>query len=178
MAVIETQRHDQITPSDTRLTLSSIMGPQDTNLMGTVHGGVILKLIDSVAGVVAARHSRGPAVTASMDETAFLVAVRVGDVVHVDAQITWAGRTSMEVAVTVTADRWDESVPETTVATAHLVMVAVEDDGSPRTVPPVVPLDPEDLRAYREAEIRRTHRLSLRAALREPQGSRKDDHAA
>ncbi|WP_244295529.1 acyl-CoA thioesterase [Micromonospora orduensis] len=54
--------------------------------MGTVHGGRILNLIDSLAGVVAARHSDGPAVTATIDETAFLRAVRVGDVVHVDAR--------------------------------------------------------------------------------------------
>ncbi|MBB6033631.1 acyl-CoA thioesterase [Phytomonospora endophytica] len=154
-------------PSASRVTMSSIMGPQDTNLMGTVHGGVVLKLIDSVAGVVAARHSEGPAVTASMDETAFLVAVRVGDVVHVDAQITWTGRTSMEVAVKVTADRWDESVPATVVATAHLVMVAVDEAGNPRPVPPLVITSDADVRRSREAEIRRTHRLALRAALRE-----------
>lgn len=162
------------TPSDTRLTLSSIMSPQDTNLMGTVHGGVILKLIDSVAGVVAARHSRGPAVTASMDETVFLAPVRVGDVAHVDARITWAGRTSMEVAVSVTADRWNETVPATTVATAHLVMVAVDDTGNPRPVPPLVPRTDDDRRAWQEAEIRRTHRLALRASL----AAKRDGHAA
>lgn len=157
---------DSRPPSASRITVSSIMGPADTNLMGTVHGGVILKLIDSAAGVVAARHSDGPAVTASMDETAFLVAVRVGDVVHVDAGITWAGRTSMEVAVKVTADRWDESVPATTVATAQLVMVAVDDQGRPRPVAPLLLETAADLRRAREAEIRRTHRLDLRAALR------------
>lgn len=161
-------------PSDTRLTLSSIMSPQDTNLMGTVHGGVILKLIDSVAGVVAARHSQGPAVTASMDETVFLAPVRVGDVAHVDARITWAGRTSMEVAVTVTADRWNETVPATTVATAHLVMVAVDDAGHPRPVPPLLPRTEFDRSAWHEAEIRRTHRLALRASL----AAKRDGHAA
>lgn len=155
------------TPTASRITMSSIMTPHDTNLLGTVHGGVILKLIDSVAGVVAARHSQGPAVTASMDETAFLVAVRVGDVVHVDAQITWTGRSSMEVAVRVTADRWDDSVPPTTVATAHLVMVAVDEAGRPRPVPPLDLTSPGDERRHREAEIRRTHRLALREALKE-----------
>lgn len=153
------------TPADSALTVSSIMSQHDTNLMGTVHGGVVLKLIDSAAGVVAARHSGGFAVTVSMDEVVFLVAVRVGDVVHVDARITWAGRTSMEVAVKVTADRWNESVPATTVATAHLVMVAVDDEGRPRPVPELRPVTDEDRRAYRRAEIRRRHRLALRAAL-------------
>jgi acyl-CoA hydrolase len=152
-------------PSASELTLSQIMDQHHTNLMGTVHGGRILNLIDSVAGVVAARHSDGPAVTAAMDETLFLQAVRVGDVVHVQARITWAGRSSMEVAVRVTADRWDRAVPPTVVATSHLVMVAVDDNGAPRPVPPLLPETDEDRRAFEQAEIRRSHRLTLRSAL-------------
>jgi len=147
------------------LTLSQIMDQHHTNLMGTVHGGRILNLIDSVAGVVAARHSDGPAVTAAIDETAFLQAVRVGDVLHVHARITWAGRSSMEVAVTVTADRWDRAVPPTTVATAHLVMVAIDEDGHPRPIPSLRPESDEDRRQYDQAQIRREHRLALRKAL-------------
>ncbi|GLY08436.1 MULTISPECIES: acyl-CoA thioesterase [Actinoplanes] len=156
-------------PSASQLTLSQIMDQHHTNLLGTVHGGRILNLIDSVAGVVAARHSDGPAVTAAMDETVFLQAVRVGDVVHVDARVTWAGRSSMEVAVRVTADRWDRAVPPTTVATSHLVMVAVDDAGRPRAVPALLPETEEDHRAIRQAEIRREHRLALRKALTDDQ---------
>jgi acyl-CoA hydrolase len=154
-------------PAASQLTLSQIMDQHHTNLMGTVHGGRILNLIDSVAGVVAARHSDGPAVTAAMDETAFLQAVRVGDVVHVGARITWAGRSSMEVAVTVTADRWERAVPATLVATSHLVMVAIDDDGKPRPVPPLLPQNDGEQRDFRHAEIRRKHRLALREALAE-----------
>ncbi len=65
-----------------RTTLSHIMSGNDTNLLGTVHGGVIMKLVDDAAGAVAGRHSGGPAVTASMDEMVFLEPVRVGDLVH------------------------------------------------------------------------------------------------
>lgn len=68
--------------SAARITLSHIMTGSDTNLLGTVHGGVIMKLVDDAAGAVAGRHSEGPAVTASMDEMAFLEPVRVGDLVH------------------------------------------------------------------------------------------------
>jgi acyl-CoA hydrolase len=168
MSVIDTIHPDAgpgRTPAASRLTLSQIMSPHDTNLMGTVHGGEVLKLIDSAAGVVAARHSDGPAVTAAIDEMAFLVAVRVGDVLHIDARITWAGRSSMEVAVKISADRWDRTVPPTTVATAHLVMVAVDESGNPRPVPPVIPETTDDHRHFREAQIRREHRLALRRAL-------------
>ena len=87
------------------------MTGNDTNLLGTVHGGVIMKLVDDAAGAVAGRHSGGPAVTASMDEMVFLEPVRVGDLVHVKAQVNWTGRSSMEVGVRVLAERWNESTP-------------------------------------------------------------------
>jgi acyl-CoA hydrolase len=152
--------------SAARSTLSRIMTVLDTNLLGTVHGGVVMKLVDDVAGVVAQRHSGGPAVTASMDEMAFLEPIRVGDLVHAEAQVNWTGTTSMEVGVRVLAEPWNEAgVPPVRVATAYLVFVAVDDDGSPRAVPPVLPETDEDHRRVGEAEIRRTHRLARREAI-------------
>ncbi|GAA1532468.1 acyl-CoA thioesterase [Kribbella lupini] len=151
--------------SAARLSLSHITAQNETNLLGTVHGGVIMTLVDSVAGVVAARHSGGPAVTASMDEMQFLVPVRVGDVVHFTAQVNWTGRSSMEIGVRITADRWDSVGPQMHVATAYLVFVAVDADGQPRTVPQVEPENDEDRRRMREAEIRRSHRLARRKAI-------------
>jgi acyl-CoA hydrolase len=138
----------------------------DTNLLGTVHGGVVMKLVDDVAGVVAQRHSGGAAVTASMDEMAFLEPVRVGDLVHAEGQVNWTGTTSMEVGVRVLAEPWDRAgVEPVRVATAYLVFVAVDDQGRPRAVPPVLPETDEDRRRVGEAEIRRTHRLARRAAI-------------
>ena len=104
-----------------------------------MHGGVIMKLVDDAAGAVAGRHSGGPAVTASMDEMAFLEPVRVGDLVHVKAQVNWTGRSSMEVGVRVLAERWNESTPPQQVGSAYLVFAAVDADGKPRRVPPVIP---------------------------------------
>ncbi|GAA0941504.1 acyl-CoA thioesterase [Kribbella koreensis] len=151
--------------SATRISLSHITAQNETNLLGTVHGGVVMTLVDSVAGVVAARHSGGPAVTASMDEMVFVVPVRVGDVVHLTAQVNWTGRSSMEIGVRVTADRWDAVGPQVHVATAYLVFVAVDENGKPRPVPQVVPETDEDHRRMREAEIRRSHRLARRQAI-------------
>jgi acyl-CoA hydrolase len=157
--------------SAARTSLSRIMSALDTNLLGTVHGGVVMKLVDDVAGAVAQRHSGGPAVTASMDEMAFLEPVRVGDLVHANAQVNWAGRTSMEVGVRVVAEPWDQAgVQPTRVATAYLVFVAVDDDGHPRPVPPVEPETETDRRRFAEAEIRRTHRLARRAAILQSRG--------
>ncbi len=138
----------------------------DTNLLGTVHGGVVMKLVDDVAGVVAQRHSGGAAVTASMDEMDFLSPVRVGDLVHAEAQVNWTGRSSMEVGVRVLAEPWNEAgVEPVRVATSYLVFVAVDGNGRPRPVPPVLPESDEDRRRFAEAEIRRTHRLARREAI-------------
>ncbi|OIJ63796.1 acyl-CoA thioesterase [Streptomyces mangrovisoli] len=153
--------------SASRTTLSHIMTHNDTNLLGTVHGGVIMKLVDDAAGAVAGRHSGGPAVTAFMDEMAFLEPVRVGDLVHVKAQVNWTGRTSMEVGVRVLAERWNESAPATQVGSAYLVFAAVDADGKPRPVPQVLPETDRDRRRNQEAQIRRTHRLSRRRAITE-----------
>src|SRR5699024_1120455 len=95
------------TPTDTRITLSHVMKTGDANLLGTVHGGNIMKMVDDTAGVAANRFAQGPAVTAAMDEMAFHNPVRVGDVLHVSAQVNWAGRTSMEVGVRAQVDRRD-----------------------------------------------------------------------
>jgi acyl-CoA hydrolase len=109
-----------------------------------------MKLVDDAAGAVAGRHSGGPAVTASMD---------------VKAQVNWTGRTSMEVGVRVLAERWNESAPPTQVGSAYLVFAAVDADGKPRRVPPVLPESERDKRRYQEAQIRRTHRLARRRAI-------------
>ncbi|MET7637573.1 acyl-CoA thioesterase [Streptomyces sp. NPDC005438] len=153
--------------SASRTTLSHIMTGNDTNLLGTVHGGVIMKLVDDAAGAVAGRHSEGPAVTASMDEMVFLEPVRIGDLVHVHAQVNWTGRSSMEVGVRVMAERWNESTPASQVGSAYLVFAAVGPDGKPRAVPPVLPESERDHRRYQEAQIRRSHRLARRRAIRE-----------
>ncbi|MFG2830665.1 acyl-CoA thioesterase [Streptomyces sp. NPDC048434] len=153
--------------SVSRITLSHIMTAGDTNLLGTVHGGVIMKLVDDAAGAVAGRHSGGPAVTASMDEMAFLEPIRIGDLVHVRAQVNWTGRSSMEVGVRVLAERWNESTPAQQVGSAYLVFAAVDEQGKPRRVPPVIPETERDKRRYQEAQIRRTHRLARRRAIME-----------
>jgi acyl-CoA hydrolase len=164
--MVMTEKLDGRPASHSRVTLSRIMTAIDVNLYGTVHGGVLMKFVDDVAGASAARHSGGTAVTAAIDEIVFLEPVRVGDLVHAHAQVNWTGSTSMEVGVKVSAERWDTAVDEPlTVATAYLVFVAVDVAGGPRAVPPVLPQTPDDERRFREALIRREHRLARRHAI-------------
>jgi acyl-CoA hydrolase len=161
-----TDKLDGRPTSHSRVTLSRIMSAVDVNLYGTVHGGVLMKFVDDVAGASAARHSGGTAVTAAIDEILFLEPVRVGDLVHAYAQVNWTGTSSMEVGVKLAAERWDVVGSEPiTVATAYLVFVAVDVAGHPRRVAPVLPEGPRDEQRFREALIRREHRLSRRSAI-------------
>jgi acyl-CoA hydrolase len=158
--------------SATRISLSRVMTQLDVNLLGNVHGGVMMKLVDDVAGLVATRHSGGPAVTAFVDEMAFLIPVHVGDLLHTHAQVNWTGNTSMEIGVRVEAERWDqEGAKIAHVASAYLVFVAIDADGKPRPTPPLLTETPEDERRRHEAGIRRTHRLARRAAILASRGA-------
>ena len=165
MTAMDESTPQALAPSASQTVLSRVMTVTDTNLLGSVHGGVVMKLVDDVAGLVANRHSGGPAVTVALDEMAFLVPVRVGDLLQAEARVNWAGRTSMELGVRVFAERWDQIGPRHRVATAYLVFVAVDATGEPRAVPQLVLETDEDGRRFREAEIRRTHRLARRDAI-------------
>lgn len=158
MADSDAQAH---TPSYSRVSLAELMHPTEANLLGNVHGGVIMKLADSTAGAAAQRHSGGPAVTAALDEMAFLEPVHVGDIVRTTAQVNWAGRSSMEVGVRIEAEPWtDASGHPLHVASAYFVFVAIDEQGQPRSVPLLEPQTPDEVRRWREAEIRRAHRLA------------------
>src|SRR5919107_780700 len=130
-------------PSYARVSLAVMTSSKEANLLGNIHGGEIMKLADSTAGAVAQRHSGGPAVTAAMDEMAFLAPVHVGDIVRTMAQVNWAGRTSMEIGVRVESEPWNEAGRQPLhVASAYLVFVAIDPDGRAREVPGLVPSTP------------------------------------
>ncbi len=151
------------TPTYSEVSLATLMHATEANLLGNVHGGEIMKLADSTAGAAARRHAEGPAVTAAMDEMLFLEPVHVGDIVRTSARVNWAGRSSMEVGVRVEAEPWgDVSREPHTVATAYFVFVAIDEHGRSRSVPPLDLLTDVDRRRWREAEIRRAHRLARR----------------
>ena len=153
-------------PSYSRVSLAMMTDSQHANLLGNVHGGEITKLADSTAGAVAHRHSGGPAVTAFMDEMAFLEPVHVGDIVRTLAQVNWVGKTSMEIGVRVEAQPWGSAADEPLhVASGYFVFVAVDEEGLPRPVPALDPQTPEEERRQREAEIRRAHRLARKAEI-------------
>jgi acyl-CoA hydrolase len=154
--------------SFSRVTLARIMDDGDANLHGNVHGGVIMKAVDDAAGACASRHTRGKAVTASMDEMVFLQPVHVGDILTCKAQVNWTGSTSMEVGVRVSTQRWDDADADGHhVASAYLVFVAIDDEERPVAVVPVEPEGEDDRHRWAEAVIRRDSRLARRQAIRD-----------
>ncbi|MBC9735548.1 acyl-CoA thioesterase [Nocardioides marmotae] len=154
---------EPLPPSYARVSLGQVVTVREANLLGNIHGGEIVKLADSAAGVVAQRHSGGQAVTAALDEMTFLEPVHVGDIVRTYAQVNWAGRSSMEIGVRIEAQPWDDpTVTSLHVASAYFVFVAVTPEGGSRPVPPLRPETPDEVRRQREAEIRRAHRLARR----------------
>ncbi len=142
---------------DSSVIIAQVMIPQDANPAGNVHGGVIMKLIDTAAAVAASRHARCNAVTASIDRLDFHHAVYVGNLLFFKASVNMVGRTSMEVGVRVEAeDIITGGVRHT--ASAYLTFVALDEKGKPREVPQLVIETEEEIRRNREARIRREAR--------------------
>jgi acyl-CoA hydrolase len=154
------------TPAQSRVLLSLPMGITDANLQGNVHGGVIMRCVDNAAGLAAVKHCGGRVVTAAMDEMQFLQPVFLGELVTLFAQVNDAGRTSMEVGVRVEAENVFTG-ERRHVSSAYLVFVALDDEGKPRSVPPLEPESEEEARRMEEAKIRRAHRLARKEAILE-----------
>lgn len=140
--------------SESVVVFARTMTQMDANLAGNVHGGVIMKEVDSAAGTAAIRHAGRPCVTAAIDELSFLEPVYVGDILIVTAQVNAVGKTSMEVGVTVEAESLlgDERRHTTS---AYLVMVALDDSGSPTPIRPLLISTPEEERRQAQAAVRR-----------------------
>ena len=145
------------TVGQTKTIVSQLMLPTDANPSGQVHGGAIMKLVDTVGGVVAMRHSRLRAVTARMDEMSFLHPVFVGDLLILKASVNNVGRTSMEVGVRVEAENLRTGVVTHT-ASAYMLYVALDDEGKPTEVPRLVSETEDEVRRKAAAERRKAAR--------------------
>ncbi len=146
---------------DSSVTIAQVMIPQDANPAGNVHGGVIMKLIDTAASVVACRHARSNVVTVSIDRLDFLHPVFIGDLLFFKCSLNVVGRTSMEIGVRVEAENPITGEVRHT-ASAFLTYVALDKDGRPREVPPLILETEDDIRRNHEARSRRETRLAER----------------
>jgi uncharacterized protein (TIGR00369 family) len=145
--------------NESRVVMAQQMNPQDANPAGNVHGGVLMKLIDTAAGAVAIRHSRSNAVTASIDRMDFHNPVFVGDLVTLQASLNFVGRKSMEVGVRVVSENLISGEKRHTVS-AYMTFVALDKNGKPIELPPLILETNDEKRRNREAKARREARLA------------------
>jgi acyl-CoA hydrolase len=149
------------TPRDSRVEMVELVLPNDANTLGNVLGGRVLHWIDLAAAIVAHRHCRSEAVTVSLDQMSFLAPIKVGQLAVIAAKMTYTGRTSMEIRVDVQCEDLLSGERQKT-STAYLTFVAIDKQGRPAPVPPLVLETDEDRREWREAETRRAARWQSR----------------
>ena len=124
------------TSSSTEITMSQIVLPFHANVAGNMHGGEVMKLMDSAAGAVAARHCLTNVVTASVTQISFIEPIFVGDLVICNARLIYTGKTSMEVYVNVKAEDLEKGTIKN-VSEGYFFMVSLDRNGRPNEVPPL-----------------------------------------
>jgi len=133
----------------------------DANAHGNVHGGVIMRMVDESAAIVAIKHSQcRRVVTARVERFDFLAPAFIGDVVSVHCEMNYVGRSSMEVGVEVTAENVISGEVRH-IASSYVIYVALDENGKPTPVPPLVPAGDEEKAIIERARIRRMHRQKI-----------------
>lgn len=148
--------------SERHVVLAQVMLPADANPSGDVHGGTLMKLADTAGGIAAVRHTRQRVVTAIADSMTFEHPVKVGDLVLVEAEVSWVGRTSIEVEVSIFTEKVRTGERRRT-SLAYFVFVALGEDGRPHEVPPLELRTQSERDRFARAEERRRFRLAQRS---------------
>lgn len=145
-------------PRDTEVTMTELILPNDTNLLGNLLGGTLMHWIDIAGAMAASRHANKVVATVALDSLDFRHPVRMGELLTLKAKLTWAGKTSMEIMVTAYAENIKSGSIIVT-NKAYLTFVALDDDGRPTPVPPLLVETEEEKCEYVNAEKRRSDRL-------------------
>jgi len=147
------------TSNASRISIAQLMHPEHANILGNVHGGWIMKLVDEAGALACMRHAQKRVVTVAVDSMVFREPIKIGDLVTLNAEVTYTGRTSMEAEVQVIAE--DPITGERThTNTAYLVYVALDDEGSPTTVPVLIVETNEEKQRMEQAKKRQAHRIA------------------
>lgn len=162
----QTRAKREKTPSATESLVSELMMPHHTNNLGHVFGGEVLSMVDRAAAVAGMRHAERACVTVSIDRVDFKEPIYTGELVTCLARVNFVGRSSMEVGVKVEAENLLTGVRRHT-NTCYLTFVAIDAEGRPTPVPPLVLKTPEDEQRFREGKLRREARQALARQLNE-----------
>ncbi len=145
--------------SASRVTISQLMEPAHANVLGNVHGGHIMKLVDEAGALACMKHSRQRVVTVAIDRMTFKHPIRIGDLVTVRGEVSYVGNTSMEAEVSVIAEN-PTSGESWHTNTAYLVYVALNEQGKPIPVPPLQPENDFERQRMEAGAARQKYRLS------------------
>ena len=159
-----TELHKPRTVQSSRVQLAQLMHPEQANLHGNVHGGWIMKLVDEAGSLAATRHAAHRTVTVAIDQMTFQHPVHVGDLVFFNAEVSYAGKTSMEVEVQVVAEN-PLTGKRIDTNQAYLVYVAIDSSGKPTRVPPLIAETEFESKRMTDAIERQKRRLSLKKVL-------------
>ncbi len=147
--------------SESATTMTEIVMPNDTNPLGNLMGGNLMRWMDMAAGICAGRHCESYAVTASVDHVSFHQPIPLGEVVTLDARVTRAFNTSVEVFVEVFISNFKGGNPRKS-NHAYFTFVAIDEESKkPTAVPAVIPLTNEEEQLFESAVRRREVRLVL-----------------
>ncbi|MGH7533995.1 MAG: acyl-CoA thioesterase [Gemmatimonadales bacterium] len=138
-------------------TITTFVMPHMQNVRGDLFGGELMALVDQAAAVAAIRHAGGPAVTASIDRVDFRERIPVGALVTCLARVDYVGNSSMHISVEVYAERVSTGEKKLT-NTAHVIFVAIDEQGRPKRVPRLIPETDEERERYARAEAYRQQR--------------------
>jgi len=155
------------TVSASRISISQLMQFDHANNLGNVHGGWIMKLVDEAGALASMRHSQQRVVTVAIDQMTFRQPIKIGDLVILTAEVSFVGRTSMEVEVIVTAEN-PITGERTHTNTAYLVYVALGADGKPVPVPLLIPETDAERKRMEAGKERQAYRLAHAAAQNQP----------
>jgi len=141
-----------------RISIAQLMHPEHANNLGNVHGGWIMKLVDEAGALACMRHAQRRVVTVAIDSMVFRQPIRIGDLIILNAEVTYTGHTSMEAEVQVQAEN-PITGERTHTNTAYLVYVALDDEGNPVPVPPLKAETEEEKQKMKQASERQQRRL-------------------
>ncbi|QHI71808.1 acyl-CoA thioesterase [Aminipila terrae] len=137
-----------------QIIMSQVMLPNQANVAGNVHGGEIMKFMDTTAGAVATKYSKSNCVTARVDELEFHLPIFVGALVTCTATVVYVGNTSMEVFVNVEVEDLESTSGPQKALSAYFTMVAMGRNGKPQVVPEYIPETEEEIKEHEAAKVR------------------------
>src|SRR5215211_1909237 len=148
------------TPADSLIHMTEIVLPNDTNVYGNLMGGRLMYWMDIAAAISAQKHCNAPVVTASVDNISFENSIKLGNTVHIEAVVTRAFSTSMEIHLKVWGEDFTQQFKYKS-NEAYYTFVALDPNRRPRVVPQLVPETEEDKKIFEGALRRRQVRLIL-----------------